>query len=164
MILLALDPSLTCTGYAVGTSDRHLIESGRITPTCTSGKVDATLRAWSMCKDIDDLIREHDIEQAVVETPAPQAPRGKHGSKGQAKYGVAVGVIACHVIESLGIGKVTVVAADDWTGQVPKQRRALCVAADFPNYSTKRDPGLNVADAIALMQWWFIEQKKRGAA
>lgn len=159
-VLLSLDPSSTRTGFSVSTGRLSLIEAGMLNPADASNP--PYVRAWTMADDAVELCREHGVNQIVIEGPAPQSPR--MGNRGQAAYGMAVGVIWAR-LRLLEI-PLQVVAVDVWTAKVSKAHQAACVASDFPEYAAmrKRDPGMDVADAIGLAVWWWQEQKVRGAA
>ena len=158
MTTLTLDPSSTRTGYAIGTSRTHLIEAGILTPS----KGNPVERAYAMAKDAVALIRDHVPATVVIETPSPQAPHGKAGARGQATYGMAVGIILA-TVRSVH-RNVELVRADVWKRRVPKKHLIDCIANDFPQYDRKADRGGDCADAIGLLQWWYCERVAQGGA
>lgn len=152
MKILALDPSLTCTGYAVLDGSR-VIDGGRIRPT-SPASTPAAERAREIAREALDVVRSHaPVDVAVVETPAPQAPDDRN-RRGQADYGLCVGVIIGRLDAIAGLEVVTA-RADAWTGGVSKAKRAAAIAAVHPEYNPDRDGGMDVADAIGLADWWL---------
>lgn len=162
MTLLSLDPSSTRTGYAVMTGPRELIDAGLLTPKRQSDR--AIDRARTMAHEVEGLIREHRPTSIVIETPHGKIHGNRPGAaSGAAIYGFAAGVI-WWVCESYSPSPVYTVDPNTWTNRVSKKHRAACVACDFPRYDKRRDPGMDVADAIALGVWWFAERRVREGA
>jgi hypothetical protein len=161
MKILAIDPSSTKTGWATGTGRRELLTFGLLQP-----KGSAYSRVWSMAHSIREIMLQHEPDAVVIETPAQQAR--KIGSRGQATYGMAVGVILAVVRMQRGYwGRVHISAADDWGQKYRKPAgysdvktwRKRLAASEFPGiYDPATDPGGDTADAICLMQWWYTEQ------
>jgi Holliday junction resolvasome RuvABC endonuclease subunit len=155
MILLALDPSSTCTGYAVlsrpGARPAVLVDAGRLTPAQPRAK--AAERIASMVEQVADLIREHAPTHAVVELPSAHVHRGKRagGGAGLAIYGMAVGAVWQAVLGR--VGGVALVDANLWTGRVNKAVRARRIQDMGLGYRMDQDPGLDGADAIGLGLW-----------
>jgi len=74
MIILALDCSSTCTGWAVGDSEGNLIKYGAIWQ-----KGDMRDRAYNMVKNITYLVRKYKVELIVYEEYLAASPkRGSH--------------------------------------------------------------------------------------
>lgn len=173
MIVATFDGSSSVIGYAVGQwnparSSPHVIAAGLIHPKPKKGPVRQRIR--QMAVDAMDLVREYGVTHVVVETPAPAAPRaivkklGKGGwVPGQATYGMAVGYLIARM-ESIGPGvEVADVQADKWTMGTPKARRAMALAYRMPMYAAHQeaDKGLDMADAIQLLEWWLRERMYR---
>lgn len=160
---MALDPSSTKTGYAVGIGigARNLIEAGLFVPD--SAKL-AHLRAKEMAMDAVGMAKEHSVSTIVIERPSPQAPAGKKGARGQATYGEAVGIVEAHCWLLFPGLQVDSVRADVWKNRVNKKRLQQCIAHEFPKYDIANDPDGDVSDAIGLMQWWFQQQRIGDAA
>lgn len=161
-MILALDPSSTCLGFAVaesGTSDPvRMIEFGRITPdkprTTVYGRTISIIRQLADC----DFERP---DYTVIEIPALRPPRHARGQArtGQALYGMAVGLIVAHVeAHPLRYGAMVLVAADEWT-HTAKAKRAAAIAALYPEYRAAADPGMDIADAIGLAAWYVESQR-----
>lgn len=156
MILLSIDPSSTCTGYAVlsrpeGRDDAVLIDAGRLTPEKPRAK--AADRIASMVAQVGDLIREHRPTHAAVELPSAHVHRGKRagGGAGLAIYGMAVGAVWQGVWGL--VAWVVLVDPNTWTGRVNKTTRARRIEALGIGYRMDQDPGLDGADAIGLGLW-----------
>jgi Holliday junction resolvasome RuvABC endonuclease subunit len=158
VILLALDPSSTKIGYAVGMSYKSA-EAGLIKP---SAGLDALERTREMARDVTDLVAEHRASMAIIETPRPAAGK-KVNQRGQSNYGMAVGYIIRVCDALLEPHAVMTIRADQWTHQISKKHRQLCMASDVPGYSTKGDSGGDVSDALGLMQWFETERLKARA-
>lgn len=158
MKLLAIDPSSTCCGYAVatGAAPSCLIDAGRVTPK--AGKP-AHERAWQMAKELVALVRLHDPDHILIETPAITVRGPKQSRSGQARYGMAVGIIYSFIkLHSTRPQLVHVTDADEWTRRVPKQRRQASIASEYKKYDIQKDKGGDVSDAIGMTQWWFVKQ------
>lgn len=175
MKILAFDPSIKCTGYALVCTEslpNHgngcLLEAGTITP-----EGEGPLR----CFDLWDRVRE-EIYRAVpnvvvVETPmatkqrfAPQERSSLH----LPTYGMAVGVVLLAARHSRRSGpdgdswyELMHPAADEWTKGMPgskndknKTRRVAYAASLYGREVTDFGPVTtagNVADAVLLAFW-----------
>jgi hypothetical protein len=158
-MILSLDPSSSCIGYAVGDGSGQIREAGRMRPP--SRARDALAKVRAMRPELVEIVDQyHDtLETALIETPAPQ--QGKHmNARGQANYGMAVGYVIRLIDELFGWRHVHTVRADQWTRQVKKQHRQRCLELDVPGYRATDDPGGDVADAIGLLRWWAVERMK----
>lgn len=157
-MLLALDPSITATGYAVfGATDDDLLEWGVNRPTI----------GWSRCRkirwllsELEKTLGEYDIEDVVVEVPSGKVAMKTAGSRGAgiAVYGEAVGVHEGWLLAQDGVA-LHRVDERQWTARSKKQTRALRVEARFPDYDRTIDRGLDGADAIGL-GWWFLKHQE----
>ena len=180
MIILALDPSSTRTGYCLGTDTGQLIDAGLLSVDAALSPVE---KALSMARDAWSLVVEHRPDQIIIEAPAPQAPviHGKDGvrimQRGQANFGMCVGAI----IQRLAIGRLAgpdgkampripadYPRADEWTRGSSKKHRQLITMQEYPTqYDPKRDPGMDTSDAVQLWRSWLvrrrIEAAKQGA-
>lgn len=170
-MILALDPSSTRTGYALGTGAGQIVEAGYFTPVAKSPAME---RIRSMAGDLLELLDGHEEELAgiVVEVcsgrPGSGSRRG--ASSSLAIYGMAAGAMWMASVmwgpgKSATRGDVPVhaVTEQEWTRRVPKKDRQLGIAGLFPQYAAaiSQDGGADVADAIGLMRWWFIERAAR---
>lgn len=168
-IVLGLDPSLSCTGWALIEMDESLdgrfIAAGSIVPSRSGSLV---YRILDLAKAVRKRVRERIPDLVVIETPA-ETGRAKSGQTfaGTALtipvYGAAVGacIVACDGIhdECLVIGT----ASDEWTR-----------ARDTPRCSRDKDKvnrveyvrevwrlgdlgpktlAGNVADALLIARW-----------
>lgn len=182
MKLLGIDPSSTCTGYAVltGLAPHELIDAGRIRPSDAKAlwdEVPATVRPhWlgkdlaamrrveSMLTDVSSIIAEHTPDLVIVEIPSGKIGTGaKNRARGSlTTYGYAAGVICerCRWAVSFATptGFVVPVTERQWTaGQGAKDKRQAAIAAHYCGiYDSSRDTGGDVADAIGLARWGAV--------
>jgi len=169
MKILALDPSSTCTGYAVLLEER-IIEAGRIRGKSRSDTVIA--RVLAMRGELMEILHEHDPWAVVIELPLEkQWTRHPERKSGMAVWAGAAWALwafahewalerAC-LNDALRIERG---AAPDnpaiypipntWTAGRSKEDRKASVAILWPAYLTARDPGGDIADAICLGLWW----------
>lgn len=159
-VVMGIDASSTAIGYAVGTHPREIIAAGLI-----KGKGQALARVawhcWKLEQIITKLKRPPNV--IVIEVQAPQGPR--LGNSGQATYGFAVGAVwrtiwqwaNATTIDGEPRAEIITTRADEWTNRVSKKHRALCVDSEFDWYRPADDPGMDIADAVGLIQWWFAE-------
>jgi hypothetical protein len=154
MLLLALDPSSTRTGYALmsGVEDRQLIEAGIFRPTSSK---DARTRIRQMAKDLSDILAQTAPDEIVIEVPGSRVARGRMGAgAGLTIYGTAVGYMLA-VLDQLAPGRVIEVDAWEWTKGQQKAKRATRVGAMYRTYDAAKDAGGDCADAIGLGRWWL---------
>jgi len=176
--IMAIDPSSTCTGYAVlaGLAPQDLLDAGRIvgssgvsacawvSPAARDwyGRVElaACVRVASMMRDLSDVLSEWRPETIVVEVPSGKIGTGaKRGARGSlTTYGLAAGAIWEWSRRAIPAGRVLAVTERMWTRSAgSKRRRQLMVRAIYANrYDRSRDPGGDVADAVGLGRW-FLE-------
>lgn len=178
-MLLALDPSSTCTGYAfiTGLEARDLVDAGRVLPNMnikSLGHLSEIERAWlsrselypvrrveSMLPDVAELLTRAGLSCVAVETPSGRIGSGaKAGARGSlTTYGMAAGRFYQFVRDRAPAG-VPVLAVTErmWTaGQGGKEKRALTIYALYAQYRAAseagKDKGGDVADAIGIGRW-----------
>lgn len=159
MKVLALDPSSTVIGYCIG-DDGRVVDAGRITPA--KARATAEERIVSMAQQLTlEVITGSCVEWAIIEKPSKHVG-GTHGGRGAglATYGMAVGYV-WHSVCAAGVARdrIRLVDPNEWTRGVSKARRARAVEARVRGYSIEADRGLDCADAIGLMQWWFQSRR-----
>lgn len=160
--VLAIDPSSTCTGWAVldGLAARQLVQGGLITP---DRKAPAPRRIEQILGDLDPLITEFHPDRMVVEVPSGKAGTGsRQGAKSSLTiYGMAAGAVWGWCLGRFP-GRVIDVNERAWTaGAGSKQERALGVAALYRHqYKIDSDPKLDLADAIGLGRWYLQQDLK----
>jgi hypothetical protein len=163
MIVMGIDPSSTCTGYAVMSDDGLLIDVGRLRPRLDAAPPPE--RILAMIAELPGLIREHQPAIVVVEMPSGKVAgriAWRHPS-GLAVYGFAAGAI-WHAIVGL-VGGLCVVMVNElvWTRSVPKAIRIQRIAAEYPAYAEiigdGEDSGGDAGDAIGLAQWYFGQMR-----
>ncbi len=159
MRLLAVDPSSTCTGYAVMESAAMIIDGGIIRPDHAGEPVH--WRASEMALHLDSMVREYACDQVLIELPDGKVHRriagAGHGA-GLSLYGLAAGIIyatLAQAVRSRDGMRLHVVTPAQWTGRVPKARRAAALRLRFPELDLSADRGLDMADAIGLGLWFF---------
>lgn len=178
--LLALDPSSAAIGYALMEGPLSLIEAGRITPSAKklaamervrdlvsqlrAGRITPSRRkSLSALDRVFDLVSQLRAEfprlspwRVIVEMPGRhQSKRSGHGAAGASlmQYGMACGAVWQMCLDLMPEGAVTTFLTSEWDSS--KEKRALGVRSEFPQYGSIRDPGMDVSDAIALGQRWF---------
>jgi hypothetical protein len=178
--VLAIDPSSTCTGFAVltGLGPADLVEVGLIRPSLSKAAQAAAepgevVRAWNSRKELTALRRVlsvvRDVEEVVAEVAAGgelsvvvEIPSGltgtgaKKGARGSlTTYGLAAGMVYQAARAALP-GQVFGVTERQWTaGAGSKEKRARSVVGLYAGrYRVADDEGLDGADAIGLGRWW----------
>jgi hypothetical protein len=164
MKLLALDPSSTAIGYAFGI-DGRVDDAGVLWPEKKSAP--AVERIESMADGLGELVAGSCADRLVIEIPSKRTNTRRHGGKGGglATYGMAVGFVWSR-LRFWGFipAAITLVEPETWTRGKSKASRILAVSAACKSYDPAQDPGGDCADAIALMWWWFAEQKGKTTA
>jgi len=174
-VVFSIDPSSTCTGWAVMKPQLKLVASGRLLPPNT--KADAHDRIDAMCLILRRLLDQYTPRTILIEwTTGHRARRlGKNVSH-LAIYGVAIGALWREAVgwtenlTSLEVPAVVMTIPENlWTGGRPKQRTARSkgisrqeiIVATYPQYDPEKDLGADEADAIGLNVWWQEEQRVR---
>lgn len=161
MLVLALDPSSTRTGFAV--LDRlRLVDAGYL---AQPRRLDALARSAGMVDEILGLLRARaGLWRAVlIEVPSGRPRSGLRANAGGylAIYGLAVGAIWQAVRSWCSLQcappRVCAVTEREWTRGVPKRVRQRRMALLHPQYAAQlaKDSGGDVADAIGLGAWWL---------
>lgn len=156
LTILAIDPSSTCTGYAV-LRGPSLVEAGVLRPRV---RLAANDRVRAMAADFATLLADHRPDVVVVEDTSGKVARrhGAGGGAGLAVYGKAVGYLArvadvwAELLPSQR--SVELVLENEWTAGERKEARVRRVALEYPGYDPAKDPGGDVGDAIALAAYW----------
>ncbi len=165
MRIIALDPSSTCTGYAVMESAETLVSAGLLRPRSSDEAIE---RITSMACDLRELITECRPRKVVIEVTSGKVA-GRHRQRSQGAglgvYGTAVG--AMYAVSLIEMGwlrsRVVPIHENTWTHGVPKAQRQRHCAAAFPAYSMADDPGADVADAIGLGCWYYVNLSRTRA-
>jgi hypothetical protein len=155
-VILALDPSSTCIGWAKADNGR-IVEAGRIRPE--KGKAEPLDRILSMLADLMlVLLACRDFPRiVVVEIPSGHVGARHHGGgAGLATYGMAVGAVYAY-LQSYRCRTVPV-KENVWTRGRPKAQRQRELLLTWPEYRKLRDPGGDIADAAGLALW-YMEHK-----
>lgn len=151
-MLLSIDPSLTCTGWALF-DDEGVVDLGRIS---TSPKEQLLDRLQCLADGLQAPLTEVAGGHVVIEVPSGKVGKKLHGrnAAGLSVYGVAVGYVIC-TSKQLG-HEPDLITEQQWTGSQPKRVRTAIVTGTCPAYATwvKKDRGGDIADAIGLGEWW----------
>lgn len=167
--LIAIDPSIKCTGVARFETD-GLSSCFHIKPQQTrKGK---TIPAHERIEDlicnlgveVSSIIHGYERVEFVVEiTSGKTAGRLGKNVQGLATYGMAVGQVVRFFKEEYGRDSVHEVYENDWTrGKGNKEyRRWACRHAHplYAEHAYEIDKGGDIADAIMLGEWWL--QRRR---
>lgn len=184
MRLLALDPSSSCTGYAVleGLLPADLVEGGLLKPSaskrvvgCSVEAGNAALSSWmsrgelgayrrvvETLEDVRGLVARVEPELVVVEVPSGKVGTGaRRGAKGSlTTYGMAAGAVWSVCRELLPTVPVT---ERVWTADAGSKakRAALALSVYGRRYDAGQDPGGDTADAIGLGRWYWRRSLER---
>ena len=182
MILIPIDPSISCTGVAVFELDK-LIRCARIKPKQQVQK-DGVITKFTSWQKIDQIIEaldlllsEHPGASFSIEITSGKTA-GRFGNKkisGLGTYGMVVGQVVRWAIERVGPDRVHQFYENDWTRQGKKDRRQEHCRYTFPFYAEhwyeqdkiKHDKsgrytgGGDVSDAIMLGDY-TLQQIKTG--
>ena len=168
-MILALDPSSECTGYAMLGADRGIIESGTIRPDARDKTPVA--RILTIGREVGALVKRLSPGVVVVETPFA-TPRGgpkkvKRSPVTLPTYGMVVGM----VIGEVDVWRLThdpapvlvTVPSDAWSKGLGstwddehKTKRVRAVAYLYgiaPEALGPKTLAGNVADAILMARW-----------
>lgn len=166
MTLLSIDPSSTCTGYAVLSEKHELVDYGVWKPTGTKARKDPFWRIEVMCQHLDGLLAKCQFDHVVVEVSSGHvSSRHRGGGSGLATYGTAVGALwSWATIARKPLANVHVVYENEWTGGLPKRNyngkypinRHDQIVAEF---KLPRETPDDITDAIGLGMWWFDHRK-----
>lgn len=160
MKLLSIDPSSTCTGYAV-LNDEALLDAGKLRPNRVKDKPNERIDV--MVADLVKLVAEYGPGIILMEDTSGKVSRrhGKGGGAGLAIYGKAVGEVR-RAMMITGV-RVECILENEWTrGCSEKAERKLWCQAAYPTqYDPAKDEGGDVADAIKMARWWLEVQRLR---
>ncbi len=159
--ILAVDPSATCTGYAVFRA-RTLIRVSTLTPVETH---DAYARMMDIADSLQRIAEERSVVEAVVEMPGKYVIPGRPALP---VYCVAAGVLLERLRATLGGGNVYAATPSQWmVGMMKKGQRLRIARGLWPRVAWPRPTGRirknfnsDAADA-ALLGWWFLDARDR---
>ena len=164
MTLLAIDPSSTCTGWALLSEKGELLEYGVWRP---SRKDDPYVRIEKMCGSMALLLDKTPVEHVVLEVTSGHVSSRHAGTgAGLATYGVAVGAFWAWLrLMEIGLQFYSHrVYENEWTGGLPKKNykgkypinRHDQIVAEFKLPGETSD---DITDAIGLGMWWLTHRK-----
>jgi Holliday junction resolvasome RuvABC endonuclease subunit len=155
-VILALDPSSTCVGYALVAGPRpdQLVDGGLLRPK--PAKLPIIARVRQFAQDFRELLEEH--RPAVVVMEVSLSRHGRANDRGGASalgvYGLAVEYLF-HSLETSGT-PIETLDATQWTERLRKAKRTERIRAIYgTRYPVERDPGGDLADAIGIGRWWL---------
>ncbi len=169
-LILALDVSSSVTGYAVGSRDGVRTGWGAIIPREPGRAEAATLTASGRAVDrIDQMVsgvrrlthfyRGWGIDVVMEWSSGKLHRRVKGVATGLAVLGQAQGAVR-QALNGWGYDPI-LVAENDWTKGKPKAKRADGVGLRYPPYARADDPGLDMADALGLLDWYRGQETTR---
>ena len=160
--ILSLDPSSTCTGWAVLATGEQYLASGRLLPKIVKIEPKGLApyyRIDAMCLELRKLLEEYRPCEVVMEwTSGKRAGRLGQNVSHLAIYGVAVGAIWREAVNWTGYWTdrgipcaVTSYLENDWTRGKPKDHRIQLARMMFTrDYDPSKDAGGDEADALML--------------
>lgn len=182
-MLLALDPSSSCIGYAVlaGLEPGQLIDAGRIKPSDRAEAIahlSPVERVWmgqlelhsqrrveSMLPDVAELLGREGLQVIAIEMPSGYIGTGaRQGARGAlTTYGMATGRVFEYCRQHAGVPTIPVTERQWTRGAGGKDNRAACLRGLYPAFAAAadagKDKGGDMADAIGLARWawhrWF---------
>lgn len=166
--VLALDPSSSCTGWAVGFVDGKsfkILDAGRIVPPAKMNPIQRAdftadrivdVRLGRYSKTIKRIFPPipHCCEVAVVEVPSSRGSFHGTAGSGLAVYGFAAGVV-WKSVEPAAVLRRIAVTPETWTGSRTKENRKRIALKWFPDLEKLSDPGMDVSDAVSLAVWAY---------
>ncbi len=162
-LVLAIDPSSKCSGYAFGHRvgmGAEILFAGRCLPRT---RANATDRIASTCDFFANLVMSEEPEHIVIESPSGKI----HGRFAKTKmsalaiYGMAVGAIwaTCRYCRIPPDVPVHLIDANRWTAGKSKDARRIRAKALWEEYCAVDDPGADESDAICLLDWFCRHQE-----
>lgn len=164
-MLLAVDPSLTATGWAIADIDRgEIVRAGVIRPPSRWAR---DVRIDSICATLEQaVVGAHDPDVAVIEVPSGRPGRGSRGgATGHlALYGWAVGEIRRTLLHLMPIDtasgrrshtRIECYTEREWTRSIERSERVATVRMQTPQLDWSVDRGHDMADACGLAYWWL---------
>ncbi len=167
-MILALDPSSECTGYAMLGADRTIIEMGTIRPDKRDATPDA--RVLTIGREVAGVLGRLSPGVVCVETPFATrrgGPKARRSAMTLPTYGMAVGA-ALHAADAWRRSHdpapvLCTVPADEWSRGLGstaddehKTKRVALVAHLYgitPESLGPKTLAGNVADAILMGRW-----------
>lgn len=165
MIILAIDPSSSITGFALLDEAEKLLDAGTLRP---NKRTDASeFRIAAMCDDLETILIATNPDIVVIEWTSGKVGRRRHKGHGAglAIYGLAIGAIwrtaTAWAARRKPVGQVVTVLENDWTAWKSKEERSKLIAREYPKIDFSKDTGGDIADAIGLGVW-FARRFKSG--
>ena len=151
--VMGIDPSSSRIGLAVINEQGKLLEAHLVKPNKRDDLL--VVRMAAMLLDVEEVINFARPDYIAIETPAVHAAGRIPGrAKGLAVYGFGAGAVwsLLRCLNTMADSQLKTYDAQEWTKRKPKKQRAEAVALRYPSYNMKKDPGLDVADAIQLAE------------
>jgi ribonuclease HI len=156
-VVLSIDASSSCSGWAVFTVDRSenptLVEFGKVKPS--GGMLEARVR--EMREKLVAVADRYRPDLVIVERTSGLSYHKERNSSLPA-LSFAQGVIAGGVEQSGYSLSVEVCDETEWTNLVPKDTRKEEIAERYPAYglTASLDDGGDISDAIGLGRWRIV--------
>lgn len=156
-----LDPSLKTIGWCVAELTRtktRVIEASRIFSHGKAARLKNDAKIDLMVAELELKLNCHRPSHIVIEIPSGKVNEARHRGRGSglSVYGFAVGHVreCCRQwVRSFG-GELISIMETEWTGGHGKDKRRLVAGRVWPELEKISDPGADIADAIALAEWW----------
>lgn len=161
MILLGLDPSTTCTGYAVFDAGDDagvtLLECGLMRPEKRLAPYYD--RVASMGSDLRETLTEYGVDAVAMESPGGKTHGRIQGGKAANLdvWGFAIGAMWAICRDHSAEMPVALYPPNEHTRGVSKSRRASANAVKYPLYDADQDPGYDASDAICVGEWHLTQ-------
>lgn len=180
MTILAIDPSINNTGWAVlGTC--RILDAGATVARMPCHAVahgvwrpkdeDPYDRLIELCDSLDSAIEEYRPRVIVIETTSGHVS-SRHGGGGAnlSLFGVAVGglVVEARALFAVQVGpgregfSISLVTENLWTGGQPKRSTAKRTGRHeqtLAEFGLPKRTSDHETDAIALGAWWYANRK-----
>lgn len=176
--IVAFDPSLTCTGYAVlgecGSFDGYIVSAGTIVPDTKGSVYERCGSILAQCQEIIDFARES-VHVSVVQIEMPAEHIRAHHRRSLVtlpNYGILIGCLLFGL--DVGHAQIDPVPVTQWSKRAPPAKSTedsngsykiprvhACEAIynlDSGALGCKTRAG-NVADAILMARWRLTQVK-----
>lgn len=173
-LILSIDPSLSCTGWALVNADAtKAVAFGKFN---TTESMDLHVRCRLLATNVQSAALDHckaaDIAAVLIETPQDEgnSGRGRRSTTYLPSYGACVGYFLGHFDAQVFAERVHAISASKWgkgfrTGGDNKPQRVKAAAWTYqikPEDMGKPTVAGNVADALLMARWWADRQRLGG--
>ena len=160
-MIMAFDPSSTCTGWAIGEKSK-VVKAGYVKPKQSLAAIE---RIEETICEVVGLLEFYKPDAVIIEETSGKIHNRikKSNPSGLAVYGMAVGAVyatcVMHVIRQRC--SVDTVKENEWTHGSKKSARQVMAGIYYPDYGEMKefDKGMDISDAICLLEWYFVNQR-----